>query len=96
MSFITILLFLSLASYRLGRLASQEDGPMDLASRWRQTVGQKTWIGRGFHCCLCCSFWIACLGALYLVGIKTIDWQAFPVVWFATAGGAAVIYQVVR
>lgn len=46
-----------LAVYRLARMISQEDGPVDAFQRWRDYLGQKTWVGRGFHCPLCISFW---------------------------------------
>jgi hypothetical protein len=93
---VTLLLVLSLAAYRLGRLASQEDGPMDLASRMRQHIGQRTWLGRGVHCCLCCSFWFALIGVLYLAATGRVLWRDLPLFWFASAGGAAAVYQVFR
>ena len=50
-----------LAVYRVSRMLTQdgEDGPFDLLAKWREWIGQKTWIGRGFHCFYCVSFWAA-------------------------------------
>lgn len=96
MTVVNLLLLLSLMSYRLARMATQEDGPFDAFTLWRQRVGQKTWIGRGFHCVACASFYVAGLAALYCVLIGIMGWREFPLIWFAAAGGGLVIYQVAR
>lgn len=96
MTVVNLLLLLSLLGYRLARMVTQEDGPFDAFTRLRQAVGQTTWVGRGFHCVACASFYVAGLGALYLALLGIIGWREFPVIWFGAAGGALMIYQVVR
>jgi len=91
-----VLLLASLGIYRLARMVTQEDGPFDAFTRWRQWVGQRTWVGRGFHCVACASFYVAGLAALYLALIGIIGWREVPLIWFGAAGGGLAIYQVVR
>lgn len=65
------------------------DGPFDLFARWRQWVGQSTWVGRGFHCPQCLSLWLAILPALFLAD----SLRAFFFVWLGLAGAAAFLYK---
>lgn len=96
MTFMTLLLVLSLLGYRTARMITQEDGPWDVFTRLRQWVGQKTWIGRGVHCVACMSVYTVGLAVLYLTGFRVITWADAPLLWLAAAGGALAIYQVVR
>jgi hypothetical protein len=59
-------LLLALAVYRVAHMVALEDGPADAFARWRHRVGQRSWVGRGFHCPLCLSFWLGLLAALAL------------------------------
>ena len=56
----------ALATYRVTRLVTIEDGPFALMRRLRGVADpdQKTWIGRGLACPWCVSFWIAPLALL--------------------------------
>jgi len=96
MTMLLYLLLLSLLTYRLARMVTQEDGPFDCFTRLRQWVGQVSWVGRGFHCVACTSFYLAGMAALYLALFGVISWRDFPLVWFGTAGGSLAMYQVVR
>jgi hypothetical protein len=54
-------LILSLAVWRISRMATMEDGPFDVLSRIRERIGvhkQETWVHRGLACVACVSFWI--------------------------------------
>lgn len=90
----TALLFVAagLAVYRIARLVTQEDGPFDVFSALRDRVGQANWVGRGLHCVLCASFWLALPAALLL---PWAGWRELVLLWLGLAGAAVVIYRVV-
>lgn len=75
---------------------SDEDGPFDLLARWRDWIGQRTWIGRGFHCFYCVSFWAGLAAALWLCAFQLEAWQLLPLLWFAFSAGAMLIFKVVK
>jgi len=87
-----------LAVYRVSRMLTQdgEDGPFDLLAKWREWIGQKTWIGRGFHCFYCVSFWAALVCSLWLCIWGVTDWRLLPVLWFGLSAGAIIIFKVVQ
>jgi hypothetical protein len=87
-----------LAVYRAARMITQdgEDGPFDLLAKWRDWVGQSTWIGRGFHCFYCVSFWAGLATAAWLCAFGLTPWALCPIYWFALSGGAMVIFKVVK
>lgn len=90
---VTVSIILSaFAVYRLAYLIAYEDGPFDLASKWRELVGQKNWIGRGFHCALCISFWVSILPALYLSSSVV----QFILYWQAIAGLVLLLHKVIK
>lgn len=86
----------SLATYRVARMVAQEDGAFDVFAWVRGRAGQRTWVGRGLHCVLCLSFWLALAVACVLAVQGTILWRDVWLVWLGLAGAAVVIYQVVR
>jgi hypothetical protein len=87
-----------LAVYRAARMISQdgEDGPFDLLSMWREWIGQRNWIGRGFHCFYCVSFWAGMACALWLCAFGLFVWALFPLLWFGLSAGAMIIFKVVQ
>jgi len=80
-----------LAVYRVAHMLAIEDGPFDAFSLWRERVGQATWLGRGFHCTLCISFWLA-LPPAFVLGIPGGAWGLI-LGWLAIAGGVLVLYR---
>lgn len=82
----------ALANYRLSRAVVREDGPFDLFAAWRDRVGQASWVGRGFHCVQCVSFWLAVPLAL-LAG--PADWREALLLWGGVAGAATVLHLVI-
>lgn len=84
----------ALAVYRVSYLIAREDGPFDLAAWVREKLGQANWIGRGFHCPLCLSFWGALLAALMLAAHGRLEASSdiFLLNWGALAGGCAVLH----
>lgn len=46
------------AIYRITLLATQEDGPFNLALKWRNLFVTDNWVGRGVRCFWCVSFWM--------------------------------------
>lgn len=93
MTWLTLVLA-SLAIYRVARMLTQEDGPFDAFTRMRAAVGQGSWIGRGLHCIFCVSFWLAFVAAAMVV--DPVLWREYVLASLGIAGGAVVIYQVVR
>lgn len=90
----TALLFAaaSLATYRAARMVAQEDGPFDVFAWLRDRAGQGNWVGRGLHCVLCVSFWLALPAALLL---PWAGWRELLLLWGGIAGAAVVLYKVV-
>lgn len=76
-----------LANYKAAHMLSQdgEDGPFEVFKKWRAYVGETTWIGRGFHCFSCTSFWGALIAALLIIPIYTIPLTGMLVIWGAIA-----------
>lgn len=66
------------------------DGPFDLFARLRGRLGQKTWIGRGVHCPVCLSAWMAILPAALL----SDSLKSFPFIWLGLAGAATLMYRI--
>jgi len=81
-----------LATYRVSRMIAVEDGPFDVFSTLREKAGQKTWIGRGLHCVLCLSVWLAFLSALLL---PFTSWKEYILISLALAGGVVVVHKVI-
>jgi hypothetical protein len=79
-----IFLLALLGTYRLAHMIAMEDGPFDAFSAWRDKVGQSSWVGRGLHCPLCLSFWLALPMAL--------AWQVSVISWLGIAGGCLVLH----
>lgn len=79
---LTTLTICALATYRLVRLITIEEGPFRSALWLRGAIDpdQKTWIGRGLACPWCISFW---LGPLAI-------WAAQYPAGFVIVGGLAV------
>lgn len=82
-----------LAVYRLSFLIAREDGPFDLFARLRARVGQGTWVGRGLHCVLCVSFWLALAAALAL---RLATYTETLLAWQGIAGGVLFIHKFVE
>jgi hypothetical protein len=91
-----LLVLLVFGVYRTARMLSQEEGPFALFQRTRDAAGQASWFGRGLHCCMCLSWWIAGLAAVLLVLTQRATWGDLWYLWPGIAGMAATVYQVVR
>lgn len=91
-----LLLLLVAGVYRIARLASQEEGPFAVFQRMRDAAGQASWFGRGLHCFMCLSWWIAGVAAVVLVLAGRAAWADLWYLWPGLAGLAVVMYQVVR
>lgn len=79
-----------LATYRIARMIALEDGPFDVFSLMRERVGQSEWVGRGVHCVLCLSFWIAWLVVL-LLPLGSLP--EYILAALGIAGGVVVIHK---
>lgn len=77
-----------LSVYRMAHMIAMEDGPFDVFSTLRGKVGQSNWIGRGFHCVLCISFWLT-LPAIFVHWV-IID----PILaWLSIAGACLILHK---
>ena len=83
------LLFLmqSLATYRLALLITTEEGPFELAARFRNLFLSDNWLGRGVRCFYCVSFWVAM--CVFLLSLHPIG--KLIVMWLGIAGGALIV-----
>lgn len=64
---------LSLAVWRVARMATMEDGPFDVLAKARERLGvhkQETWIHRGLACIACVSFWIGLFAGVMWRGVN--------------------------
>lgn len=79
----------TLATYRLAKALSEEEGPFGLFLAWRGALDpdQKTWLGRGVNCILCVGFWVA----LPIAVLITADLWMMPLVWWGLAGAVVII-----
>lgn len=83
-------LLLTLAVYRVAHMVAAEDGPADVFTRIRYRIGQRSWIGRGFHCPLCLSFWLAWPAAALL---PWAGWLWYGVLALALSAVTLVLYR---
>jgi hypothetical protein len=86
---------LSLAVWRISRMATMEDGPADVLQRIRTAMGvhkQETWVHRGLACIACVSFWLglfagACWRGVNIEGVMSgLAISAVSVVLMKRAG----------
>lgn len=83
----------TLAVYRLSLLATQEDGPFNLALKWRNLFIQDNWVGRGVRCFWCVSFWMGFLVALALLTTLPLTGVSYLLVALGTSGLAIFIHE---
>jgi hypothetical protein len=83
-----VFLLALLGVYRLSHMIAMEEGPFDAFAELREKAGQRTWIGRGLHCPLCLSFWIALVFAVAITNPTNI-----ALVWLGLAGGCLVLHR---
>lgn len=86
MTDLAVYLVAVLAIYRLTHALTLEDGPFDLFARWREWVGQGSWVGRGWHCTLCLSFW-------WSMPLGLFPPFGFVIGWLGGAGLMLVIHR---
>lgn len=86
-----------LASYRVSRAISLEDGPFDIFSRFQEWVGgSKNWIGRGLSCVMCTSVWISLFITILAIPLLPIyGVPTFVLIWLGQAGAVALLYKVI-
>jgi hypothetical protein len=78
-----------LATWRITHLLTDEDGPADIAVRFRTWV-RDSLIGRMLDCFLCTSVWVSLPLALFVT-------RVFPdvlVAWWAISGGACLLERI--
>lgn len=85
------LLLAAFATYRLGRMLSQEDGPFELFAWFRGRFTGNNWVATGVRCFYCVSFWVALLLSVGLFLLNDIDVPHILLVWPGIAGAAIVI-----
>lgn len=84
------------AVYRLALLLAEEEGPFELAARWRSLFPDDDWVGRGVRCPLCISFWLALPAGLVLCLVGAVDGWLWPLAWLGVAGAACALLQAVN
>ncbi len=81
----------SLAVWRVTHLLHAEDGPWDLAARWRSVLGDGP-LGRMFGCFYCLSVWVAAPFVPWL----TVQFITGLVAWAALSAAAIIIERIVE
>lgn len=87
-----LFLIASLATFRLSRLFSQEEGPLSLFRRARREVPAKTNAGRGVRCPFCLSVWFGSLATAYLWWLGHVPAELMPLYGFALSGASVFIH----
>lgn len=78
----------ALATYRLSRMITDEEGPFEVFTKVRGLASPETWIGRGLACIVCMSFWVALPIACY------IDWSwTTPLTWLALSAVTVLLRE---
>jgi len=81
----------ALATYRVAKMLSSEEGPFSLFDKFRDLFQKENWIGRGVRCPWCISFWAAMVSVLMIyLGLRWI------LLWPAISGAAVLLDQLAR
>src|SRR5260370_23817984 len=80
----------ALATWRLTRLLSSEDGPTDIVIRVRVRLGHSL-AGSPMDCIACLSLWIAAPAALFI----SKGWVAWVFDWLALSGAACLLERLI-
>ena len=89
------LVLAAFATYRVAVLFAEEEGPFELATRWRNLHTADDWIGRGLRCPACLSFWLALPATLAALLVDaTLPLALWPLYWLAVAGAARWLWKV--
>ncbi len=84
----------SLATYRIARMISDEDGPFDVFLRFRNRFTDDTdWFAKGIRCPYCVGFWVALVAVLFLVVLGMTRIEYISLLWPAVAGAAVKIHE---
>lgn len=82
-----------LAVWRATVLITEDEGPFGIFAWLRDHIdpNQKTWVGRGWNCAWCISWWAGLIVALWLWYFSWIDGSLIPIWWFGLSGGTVGI-----
>jgi hypothetical protein len=81
-----IVILAALATYRLSRMITDEEGPFRIFAQLRGAFPPTNWFGRGLECIMCLSVWVSLPIAAY------IDWSwTLPLTWLALSGVTVII-----
>ncbi len=88
---IRVLIAIALASYRVSRMISEEEGPWEAFTRLRGMVFRRApnaWIERGVNCPLCLSFWIC----IILTAVSRLPFASYGIMALAASGVASLLF----
>ena len=71
------LIVATLAVYAIAFMIARLDGPLGVFTWLREHIdpNQRTWLGRGWNCPVCLSFWVGLIVAL-IIGATWLEWLA--------------------
>lgn len=71
------LIVATLAVYAVAFMIARLDGPFGVFTWLREHIdpAQNTWLGRGWNCPVCLSFWIGAIVSM-IIGASWIEWLA--------------------
>lgn len=83
-----------LATYRIGRMIAEEDGPGFVFKKLRDShTNDKRSFDVGIRCFYCVSWWAALAATAFVTVLGEADVWLWPLIWFGVAGGAAKVYE---
>lgn len=87
-------LIAGLATYRIARMLTEEDGPFSVFLRFRNRyTDDRDWFAIGIRCPYCVGFWVAAFVVLFLVVLGLSRIEHVPLLWPAVAGAAVKIHE---
>lgn len=86
-----LFMLFALATFRLSRLISDEEGPWGVFNRLRDATPEQSGMRRGIECIMCVSVWVAAptTGVLWAMGL--IESRFTPFIWLALSAVTVLI-----
>jgi hypothetical protein len=81
----------SLATYRLSRMITDEEGPFAVFTTLRRLYPPTDWVGRGLECIMCVSVWVSLLATALVTMLGYADAWLWPLTWLAMSAVTVLI-----
>lgn len=90
MSQLVLFVISTLAVWRAVLLIVEDEGPFGVFAWLRDRIDpqQATWMGRGWNCQWCVSWWAGAVASIWLWYFGWVDGSLIPLWWFGLSGGS--------